>query len=262
MGYNRESVQKPSTYFSKPINQGFTIIEIMVALVILSVGLLGMAGMTVVVMRGNRGAEDLASATNVCQQKIEELKDISWTALGDETTPGSDEAINHGLQAAGMVQESNLNSQGLTFAQLCIQQSAIDGTPCHNQTTTNCNNHTTAFPAITQQACIDYLEAAGPYKFTRTFAICSGREYPGVLTTAAEGSAASPSSFPNSAEPNCLVNPNDSTTRAQSLSCEDNDILTPGTESTEKMIKILCTWRDKSGRCHYVPFEALRMTDI
>ena len=225
----------------------------MVALVILAVGLLGMAGMTVVVMRGSRGAEDLANATNVCQQKIEELKDIAWSDLGNPD--GSLDNNTFGRPNAGMVQEVNLNSQGMNWVQFCTQQSGITGSACEGQSA-SCSSQ------AVNAACKTFVDQAGPYKYSRSFAICAGEGYPGLTTSAAMGSAANPSSFSYSAAPNCEVNPNNNTTRPAALACEANDILTTGTDSPEKMIKILCTWRTKEGRCSYVNFEALRMNNL
>ncbi|MEZ4846035.1 MAG: type II secretion system protein [Bdellovibrionota bacterium] len=221
-------------------NRAFTIVEIMVALVILAVGLLGMAGMTVVVMRGSRGAEDLANATNVCQQKIEELKDIAWSDLGNPD--GSLDNTTFGRPNAGMVQEVNLNSQGMTWAAFCTQQSGITGSACEGQSascgtleSSNCPSNNNSAGCV----CKRFVDQAGPYKYSRTFAICDGENYPGLVTSAAMGSAANPSSFQYSAAPNCEVNPNNNTTRAAALACEGNDILTTGADSPEKMIKIL-----------------------
>ncbi len=235
---------------------GFTMVEIMVALVILAVGLLGMAGMTMVVMRGNRGAEDLANATNVCQQKIEELKDITWVELGNATSASTvDAQVNQGLQDQGMVQENNLNSQGLTRAALFTQQSAITGSACST------SSDTSGTP------CEKYLNQAGPYKYSRTFVVCNGANYTGPPSVPPVNSTTNltgydPTGKP-SGEPNCLVDPSGNPGfRPSTLGCEDNDILTPGVDSPEKMIKILCTWRAKEGRCSYVNFEALRMNNL
>lgn len=246
----------------------------MVALVILAVGLLGMAGMTVVVMRGSRGAEDLSNATNVCQQKIEELKDIPWNVLGT-VGAGDPEAVNKGLSGAGMVQEVDLNSQGLTWLNYCAQQSAVTGSACEGQAA-NCSDilatDCSGGVVSTTCTCKNFLDQAGPYKYTRTFAICNGEDYdtaspPQPLFNAmrAYGGGSAPSLSADqdySAAPNCLINPNDNSTRAMTLACEDNDILSGGPGSPEKMIKILCTWRAKEGRCSFVNFEALRMNNL
>jgi len=265
---------KSAVSFKKNMkNQGFTIVEIMVALVILAVGLLGMAGMTVVVMRGSRGAEDLSNATNVCQQKIEELKDIPWTDLG--SVPAGDASeLEFGTVTGGMVQETDLNSQGLTWAGYCTQQAAVTGSACAGQGANcgtlqaqNCNGVNS-----TACTCQSFINQAGPYKYSRTFAVCKGEDYdtnsppqPLFNSMRAYGGGIAPvlpAAENYSAAPNCLAVPSDSSTRPLTLACEDNDILSGGTDSPEKMIKILCTWRTKEGRCSYVNFEALRMNNL
>jgi type IV pilus assembly protein PilV len=81
---------------------GFTLVEILVAMVVLAIGLLGMAAMTIMVMRGSRGASDLTAATNICQLKVEELKDVGWTVLG--TNASTDPGNKEGLPDGGMYQ--------------------------------------------------------------------------------------------------------------------------------------------------------------
>ena len=151
-----------------------------------------------------------------------------------------------------MVQENDLNSQGLTRDQLFAQQQAVTGSACASPAT------------ITDTNCAKYLDQAGPYKYSRTFAICTGADYPsaGVIPT---GSGVNLQGYTPkySGEPNCMVDPGGNPGfRPQPLACEDNDILTTGTGSPEKMIKILCAWRTKEGHCSYVNFEALRMNNL
>lgn len=256
-------------------NQGFTIVEIMVALVILAVGLLGMAGMTVVVMRGSRGAEDLSNATNVCQQKIEELKDIPWTSLGSVPAGDANE-LNFGTTQAGMVQETDLNPQGLNWVNYCTQQASVTGSACAGQSATCSTLQSQNCSGVTSSACTcqAWINQAGPYKYTRTFAICQGEDYdtasppqPAFTSMTAYGGGTDPiPSYPQderySASPNCKAVAGDNSTRPLTLACESNDILSGGTGSPEKMIKILCTWHDKNGRCSFVNFEALRMNNL
>lgn len=234
-------------------------IEVLVALVILAVGLLGMAGVTMVVMKGGRGAEDLGNVTNICQQKIEELKNLDWKQLGTVAATSTDEDLKYslGLEAEGMIQKNNLNAQGLTYAELCKQQSAIAGAACSGEIASSCDAGTVS------PDCDKFLVSAGPYKYSITYSICSGTDYnPGVPPGTSRGSAADPSTFPSTAAPNCLVDPTNPSTRVDALACESNDILTTGALSPEKMIKILCTWRSKDGGCHYVNFESLRMNNL
>jgi type IV pilus assembly protein PilV len=69
-------------------NKGFTLIEIMVAIFILVVALLGVAGVTVSVINGNAFSKDITSATTLAQDKIEELKDTAYGSIvsGSDTS--------------------------------------------------------------------------------------------------------------------------------------------------------------------------------
>jgi type IV pilus assembly protein PilV len=45
--------------------RGFTLVEVMVAMLILAIGLLGLAGITVVVLRSNSLSQQMSDATNI-----------------------------------------------------------------------------------------------------------------------------------------------------------------------------------------------------
>ncbi|MEK6577268.1 MAG: prepilin-type N-terminal cleavage/methylation domain-containing protein [Nitrospirota bacterium] len=61
--------------------KGFTLLEMLVAGTILAVGLLGIASMMVSAMQGNNYARRVSIATNLAQQKIEEMKNIPFENL-------------------------------------------------------------------------------------------------------------------------------------------------------------------------------------
>ena len=63
--------------------KGFTLIEIMVAITLLSVGLLGMAGLTVGIMRGNTLSSEVTTATALAQAKMEDIKRIGYSGTTD-----------------------------------------------------------------------------------------------------------------------------------------------------------------------------------
>ncbi len=64
--------------------KGFTLIEIMVAITLLSVGLLGMAGLTVGIMRGNALSSEVTTATALAQAKMEDIKRIGYSGATDD----------------------------------------------------------------------------------------------------------------------------------------------------------------------------------
>jgi type IV pilus assembly protein PilV len=66
--------QKCDKYIKKEGDNGFTLIEVLIAIVILSVGLLGMASLTVGIIKGNSFSGDLTTATTLAQDKMEDLR--------------------------------------------------------------------------------------------------------------------------------------------------------------------------------------------
>ena len=65
-------------------SQGFTLIEVMIAIVILSVGLLGMASLTVGIINGNAFSKNLSTATTLAQDKMEEIWEQNYSDVAVE----------------------------------------------------------------------------------------------------------------------------------------------------------------------------------
>jgi type IV pilus assembly protein PilV len=59
--------------------KGFTLIEVLVGLIILSIGLLGIAGMQITSVKGNYFSNNLTQATYVAQDRLEYLKNLPIT---------------------------------------------------------------------------------------------------------------------------------------------------------------------------------------
>ncbi|MBW2710067.1 MAG: prepilin-type N-terminal cleavage/methylation domain-containing protein [Deltaproteobacteria bacterium] len=73
---------------------GFTLIEVLIAIVILSVGLLGMASLNVGIIKGNKLSGDLTTATTLAQDKMEDIRRQGYAGVTPEdrapcTTPYS-----------------------------------------------------------------------------------------------------------------------------------------------------------------------------
>jgi len=58
---------------------GFTLLEVLVAIVILTIGLLGTAGLTTGVIRGNHYSKNITSATAAGQTLLESVKSSGYT---------------------------------------------------------------------------------------------------------------------------------------------------------------------------------------
>lgn len=69
-------------------SRGFTLLEVLMALAFLSVALLALAQMSAIAIRGNAVGAKLTQGINLAQDKLEELKNLSYTqivATGDGT---------------------------------------------------------------------------------------------------------------------------------------------------------------------------------
>ena len=82
---NNKSVKVPISCHS----HGFTLVEILIAIVVFSVGLLGMAKLTINVIQSNVLNKKLTAATTFAYDKIEHIKTLGFanatTAAGTET---------------------------------------------------------------------------------------------------------------------------------------------------------------------------------
>jgi prepilin-type N-terminal cleavage/methylation domain-containing protein len=61
--------------------KGFTIIELMVALTILAVAMMGAESVLLTIVRNRVTARKVSIATDLCQTKIEELKSLGYNAV-------------------------------------------------------------------------------------------------------------------------------------------------------------------------------------
>ena len=77
--------QKLYRQVKKEKDDGFTLIEVLIAIVILSVGLLGMASLTVGIINGNKLSNNLTTATTLAQDKMDEIRGTSYPGVVSET---------------------------------------------------------------------------------------------------------------------------------------------------------------------------------
>ena len=59
-------------------NNGFTLVEIMVAMAILTIALLSLVSVTVMVIKGNSFSKTMTTATTLAKDKLEQLKDTAY----------------------------------------------------------------------------------------------------------------------------------------------------------------------------------------
>ena len=66
-------------------DDGFTLIEIMITLVILSVGLLALAGLQVNAIKGNTNSRRMTTAVFIAEKKLEQIKNTPYTNIQSES---------------------------------------------------------------------------------------------------------------------------------------------------------------------------------
>ncbi|MCK4467198.1 MAG: prepilin-type N-terminal cleavage/methylation domain-containing protein [Desulfobacterales bacterium] len=69
-------------------NSGFTLMEVLVAMLILSVGLLGMAALVTGIINSNKLSNRISAATVLAQDKMEEVRQVGYSGMpaSDTTT--------------------------------------------------------------------------------------------------------------------------------------------------------------------------------
>ena len=66
-------------------NSGFTLIEVLVAMVILTVGLLGTAALITGIINGNKLSNRISTATTCAQDKMEEIRRLGYSNAVSES---------------------------------------------------------------------------------------------------------------------------------------------------------------------------------
>ncbi len=64
---------------------GFTLIEVLIAIAILTIGLLAISALTVGIMRGNTHSDRLTTATMLAQEKMEDISRLGYSGAIDST---------------------------------------------------------------------------------------------------------------------------------------------------------------------------------
>ncbi|MBN1662470.1 MAG: prepilin-type N-terminal cleavage/methylation domain-containing protein [Deltaproteobacteria bacterium] len=67
--------------------KGFTLIEIMIAVFLIAVALIGVAGMTTMTIKGNAFSKMQTTATTIAKDRLEILKNVGFGGIDDGTAP-------------------------------------------------------------------------------------------------------------------------------------------------------------------------------
>jgi type IV pilus assembly protein PilV len=75
-----------STYLTRRTQReaGFSFIDVLLSLVVLSFGVLALADLQVIAVRGNSSSQHLTSAMSVAEQKLETIKTLAYTSIATE----------------------------------------------------------------------------------------------------------------------------------------------------------------------------------
>jgi type IV pilus assembly protein PilV len=66
--------------------EGFTLIEIMITLVIMCIGLIALSGLQINAIRGNVFSKRLTTAVSIGQEKLEQIKNTSYANIQSESS--------------------------------------------------------------------------------------------------------------------------------------------------------------------------------
>jgi len=96
---------------------GFTLLEIFIAILLLTVGLLGTAALTTGVVRGNIDSRLLTSATAIAQSCLEENRRVGYASAGAVPAGGSNSCITGG--------PSTVSVNGVSFSRSLSIDSSV-----------------------------------------------------------------------------------------------------------------------------------------
>jgi len=74
--------------------RGFTLIELFIAIVVLTIGLLGTAALTTGVVRGNLSAKNMTTATAIAQSCFVENRRVGYASAGAVPAGGSNSCVS------------------------------------------------------------------------------------------------------------------------------------------------------------------------
>jgi type IV pilus assembly protein PilV len=104
-------------------SRGFTLIEVLVTILILTIGLLGTAGLTTAIIRGNSFNKNLTTATTVAQTQLEAIQRAGYTGavINDVSGPfkSSDTVSAGGIafsRTTGITTASNTKTVTVTVS--------------------------------------------------------------------------------------------------------------------------------------------------
>jgi type IV pilus assembly protein PilV len=115
--------QRKALNTARDLEHGFTLLELLLTLMILTIGLLGTAGLTTGIIRGNSFSKNITSATAVAQTQLEAIQRAGYTGavINDVSGPfkSSDTASMSGItfsRATAITTASNMKTITVTVS--------------------------------------------------------------------------------------------------------------------------------------------------
>jgi type IV pilus assembly protein PilV len=105
-----------------PINQsGFSMLELLIALIVLSVGLLALAGLQQTAIESNAASQHLTSSTFLAESKMHELKTDGYASLSNGTFSDANNPIDEEGQAGGIFTRTwTVSTMGVNTKQVAV----------------------------------------------------------------------------------------------------------------------------------------------
>lgn len=99
-------------------SRGFTLVEIVVAIVMLAVGVLASASLTAALMKSNRGVTNRTRANETLRLKVEELQSAQYSEIvnGNDTVTLGGVAFGRTWTVAANTPQANVKTITLTVA--------------------------------------------------------------------------------------------------------------------------------------------------
>lgn len=104
-------------------NKGFTLLEVMLAVVLLTLGVIAVAGLFGTALVGSSDAENTAIAMNLAQKRMEEIRNISYDSIADESK--ADVSGFSGFQRAAAVTEPLTDLKKVTVTVYWLSKGAV-----------------------------------------------------------------------------------------------------------------------------------------
>jgi type IV pilus assembly protein PilV len=92
--------------FSLKNKQGFSLVEFLIATIILSVGLLALINLQWTAIRGNSDSKEMTNAIFLAETRMEQLKNIPYASLVIGTTQDPNNPMNSQGQSGGIFSRS------------------------------------------------------------------------------------------------------------------------------------------------------------